>query len=126
MTLVHPRDSRLAFEGSTHTYSWDGRRVPISVTGLWEKHFPAFDAALTIGTYYEGWMRNPTSKYHALCHYLALVHGAVGMHVLAAAVPLAVLELTLEHVAIGPSEPAAALRDAVLEIAHVGPAVGQR
>ena len=72
----HPRDARLAFDAEKHTYEWDGVRVPVSVTGVWESYFPSFNSENTIKTYFVAWKANPNSKYSALIRYLDLVHGA--------------------------------------------------
>ena len=72
---VHSRDARLRFFVEAHVYFWDGVRVPLSVSGLWEQFFPSFDPEATIERFFESWVRNPSSKYHALCSYLALVEG---------------------------------------------------
>ena len=73
--FTHPRDERLAFNAAAHVYYWDGEPVPISVTGLWESHFPRFDADATIDRFFASWASNPNSKYHALCSYLSMVVG---------------------------------------------------
>ena len=71
----HPRDVRLAFDAAAHAYYWDGIRVPISVSGVWQRCFPTFDAAATIERCFDGWRSNPNSKYCALLRYLELVVG---------------------------------------------------
>ena len=69
----HPRDAHLQFEAAEHAYHWRGERVPISVSGVWSKYFPAFDAAATIDRYFEHWLANPKSRYYTLLQYLSLV-----------------------------------------------------
>ena len=72
----HPRDARLTFDEEHHAYYWDGVRVSVSVTGVWESYFPSFDSEGTIEKYFGSWKANPKSKYAALIQYLVLVHGA--------------------------------------------------
>ena len=73
LVAIHPHDARLTFDSEAHAYWWDGVAVSTSVTGLWESFFPSFDPDATIAKFFASWMRNPASKYHALCSYLALV-----------------------------------------------------
>ena len=42
--MTHPRDLRIKFDEPSHTYSIDGEKYPISVTGLSGLLFPKFDA----------------------------------------------------------------------------------
>ena len=74
--LASPRDARLSFDAAEHVYFWDGKRVPISVSGVWQAHFLHFEAEATVERYFETWALNPTSRYHALLSYLGLVVGA--------------------------------------------------
>ena len=74
--MTHTRDARLAFDPVGHVYWWDGARVGMSVTSLWQSFFPSFDGDATIQKYFPAWLANPKSKYSALCRYLALVKGA--------------------------------------------------
>ena len=71
----HPRDGRIEFEAEGHAYFVDGERVPVSVTGLWEAHFPRFDAEATIDRCFAGWKAQPMGRYFALLRYLELVEG---------------------------------------------------
>jgi ATP-dependent exoDNAse (exonuclease V) beta subunit len=73
LIAIHPRDARLTFDPEAHKYWWDGVAVSTSVTGLWESFFPSFDPDATIDKFFASWLRNPSSKYHALCSYLSLV-----------------------------------------------------
>ena len=73
---MHERDARLTFDAAEHAYWWDGKRVSMSVTGVWESYFPSFDSDATIQKFFGSWLSNPNSKYAALCRYLALVEGA--------------------------------------------------
>ena len=69
----HPRDAHLQFDEPEHAYHWQGHRVPISVSGVWSKYFPRFDAEATIDKYFAQWTANPKSKYYTLLQYLSLV-----------------------------------------------------
>ena len=45
-----PRESRITFEESTHTYRVDGRVVPRSVTGFLHEYASSFDPTLALQT----------------------------------------------------------------------------
>lgn len=93
----HPRDERVRYVDETHTYFLDGRALPLSVSGLWARYFPHFDAdgpshrrpaadrvsrclgappprTGTLDKYFDIWAVDPKSKYHTLIRYLSLVH----------------------------------------------------
>jgi len=44
----HPRDSRIKFIEASHTYFIDGKKYPLSVTGLIHSFFPKFNACNVI------------------------------------------------------------------------------
>ena len=88
----HPRDSRVEYVDETHSYYLDGRLLPISVSSLWARYFPHFDANGTssrasrallpshprptsgcLDKYFDVWAVDPKSKYHTLIKYLSLV-----------------------------------------------------
>jgi hypothetical protein len=73
---THPRDRRLSFDATEHIYYWDGNRVPVSVSGVWQAHFPRFEPETTVERYFSGWAANPDSYYYPLVSYLRLVAGA--------------------------------------------------
>ena len=70
----HPRDARVEYIDETHTYLLDGVALPLSVSGLWSRYFPHFDANECLNKYFKGWVHDPKSKYFTLLRYLSLVH----------------------------------------------------
>lgn len=70
----HPRDEHIVYVDETHSYFLDGKKLPLSVTGLWSAYFPHFDADATLDKYFANWVADPKSKYHTLIKYLDVVH----------------------------------------------------
>lgn len=68
----HYRDTCVAFDARTHTYTVtrDGRRevVPVSVTAFAKSYFKQFDPQLVVNQNYAKWKASAYSKYHALIH----------------------------------------------------------
>ena len=63
--LVH--DADITFDEASHSYTMaDGRVVPVSLTGLVERHFGAFDAPAVIARRYSHWKWDEFSKYYDL------------------------------------------------------------
>lgn len=58
----HPIDSRISFEESKHSYSFDGTAMERSVTGLVESYFEKFDADIAIDKMIRG-KRWPRKEY---------------------------------------------------------------
>ena len=68
-----PADSRIVMNEEEHKYYLDGNKTfPISVSGVWSKKFPEFDAEGCIKRMYGAWARNPGSKYFQLIQYLKI------------------------------------------------------
>ena len=72
---VHPRDERVVYVDETHTYLLDGVPLPLSVSGLWGRYFPHFDADACLDKFFAAWLVDPKSKYHTMLRYLSVVHG---------------------------------------------------
>ena len=71
---AHPLDARVRYVDETHTYFLDGDALPMSVSGLWARHFPHFDAEKCLDSYFAAWTVDPSSKYFTLIKYLRTVH----------------------------------------------------
>lgn len=69
----HPPDERIVFEDEGHVYKLDGKKVPLSVSGLWGQYFTHFDPQGAVEKYFAGWKTDPNSKYHQLIKCLSLV-----------------------------------------------------
>ena len=64
---AHPRDDRISFDETTHTYTLDGTfRFPVSVSGVWARYFSRFDPNETVGKYYDRWATSPSAKYFTI------------------------------------------------------------
>jgi hypothetical protein len=61
----HPRDRRIVFFKEDHSYYLDGvLRLPISVTGVWNKYFEPFVPEATVAEYFDTWSVDETKIYH--------------------------------------------------------------
>lgn len=59
-----PGDGLITFEAHNHKYTVFGEAVQHSTTALVKDCFHPFDAQECFNKFYEGWKRNPTSKYY--------------------------------------------------------------
>ena len=62
----HPRDEHIRFHEESHSYFLDGRRLPLSVTGLYTRYFEHFDSAAVLEANTARWRRTPSNKYNAV------------------------------------------------------------
>ena len=72
MTL-HPfeHEQRIEFHSSSHTYQFETvsrvwEQVPLSVTTLVRDSFHIFDVDKVVDRYFDGWHKNPNSKYYSV------------------------------------------------------------
>jgi hypothetical protein len=69
--FAHPRDASIRFHEASHSYFLNGRKVPISVSGLWGRYFEHFNEAEgTRGI--ERWRADPKSPYFLLLRHMDL------------------------------------------------------
>lgn len=67
--FAHPRDKHIRFVESSHSYYLDGKKLPISVSGLWARYFSHFNADAALRNI-EKWREDADSPYYFLLKYL--------------------------------------------------------
>jgi hypothetical protein len=67
--FAHPRDARIRFHESSHSYFLDGEKLPLSVSGFYGRYFGHFDAAGALRNL-ERWRADPESPYCLLLRHL--------------------------------------------------------
>ena len=80
----HVRDRYIQFEEEAHRYilhpGTDMEAVfPISVSGLWARHFPEFDPGAVINQHFAKWARNPKSAYYKVASEYRISLGRSGV-----------------------------------------------
>lgn len=68
-----PFDADVSFDEPTHTYTFQGRKVPLSVTGLLKRAFGEFDPRETALSCLPKWRADKFCRYNALVRHLELV-----------------------------------------------------